>query len=164
MVIHISMAALLMALGTASAVSFNVSLAPAYAALKCGATRTPTLTFSGQMPQGTKSHALIFWDQQPNKLTGRWLVFDLPTGTTKLDPVKAVSLQVGAAKAATNEAGQPGYTAICEKGRHDIYIDFYALDVPSLTVPAGTPLQQVHGLIKKHKLAEAKAHLVWVVK
>ena len=56
-----------------------------------------------------------------------------------------------------------GYTASSPNGRHDIYIDYYAMNVTSLNLPAGTPLQTVHSAIKRHKLQEAKAHLVWPV-
>jgi phosphatidylethanolamine-binding protein (PEBP) family uncharacterized protein len=37
-----------------------------------------------------------------------------------------------------------------------IYFDLYAIDVPSLGLPAGAGLAQVHTAIKKHKLLEAK--------
>ena len=158
--------ALLALSGAASALAtpFKVELSAADPALTCGSTSTPTLSFSGTQPKGTKGLALIFWDQQPGALSGRWLVYDLPVSTTKLASGTASSLSIGGGKAAKNEAGQPGYTAICAKGPHDIYIDFYALDVASLKLPAGTPLQTLHAAIKRHKLLEAKAHRTWQVK
>lgn len=148
----------------AGAAPLSVTLSPRDPALPCGAAVTPSLTLSGTPPAGTRSLALIFWDQQPRTLSGRWLVYDLPLTARALGAVKAPSLAVAGGKAATNEAGQPGYTAICAKGRHDLYIDFYAIDVPSLKVPAGTPLQTLHALIRRHKLFEAKAHLGWTVR
>lgn len=159
-------ALLLLTLFTAQASSapFAVALSASDTALKCGAATTPVLKFSGTPPSGTKSYAVIFWDQRPSSLSGRWLVFDLPLGTTALTPFPAGNLSALGGKAATNEANQAGYTAVCSKGRHDIYIDYYALDVASLNLPAGAPLQTLHSAIKRHKLQEAKAHLVWPVK
>ncbi|THF87297.1 hypothetical protein E7T09_09155 [Deinococcus sp. KSM4-11] len=159
---------LLLLLGSLSTVAgaapLSVALAATDQALPCGAALTPALTLSGTPPTGTQSVALIFWDQQPRALSGRWLVYDLPLGARTLRATPATSLTPSGGKAATNEAGKPGYTAICSKGKHDIYVDFYAIDVPSLNVPAGTPLQRLHALIKRHKLLEAKAHLSWTVR
>ena len=140
-----------------------VSLSPKDPALACGAALTPALTF-GAPPKNTKSLALILWDQAPDKLTGRWSVFDLPPSTGQLAAVKAPAQHVAGGRAATNETGRPGYSAICARGRHDVYVDLYALDVPSLDLPAGAPLQRVHALIRRHKIVEAKAHLTLEVK
>jgi len=153
----------LLCVSQASASSFAVSLAPKDPALQCGAATTPVLNFSGTPPRGTKSYAIIFWDQLPNALSGRWLAFDLPLGTTELASISASNLSVAGGKAATNEAGKAGYSPICKLGRHDIYIDYYAINVTSLNLPTGTPLQTVHSAIKRHKLQEAKAHLTWPV-
>lgn len=147
----------------AAAAPLSVSLAAHDPALQCGTTVTPALTLAGTPPAGTRSYALIFWDQQPRALSGRWLVYDLPPGARTLNSTAATSLTPDHGKAATNEAGQPGYTAVCARGRHDLYVDVYALDVASLNVPAGTPLQTLHALIKRHRLLETKAHLGWTV-
>jgi len=154
----------LLSAAPALAAPLRVVLSDRDAALKCGASTTPTLTFSGTPPHGTKSYAVIFWDQRPSTLSGRWLVFDLPLTTPYLAPGTASRLDVAGGKAATNETGQPGYTAICGQGQHDIYIDFYAMDTASLKLPAGAPLQRVHAAIKRHKLLETKAHLHWPLK
>ncbi|WP_456831078.1 hypothetical protein [Deinococcus sp. UYEF24] len=108
---------------SAVAAPFRVTLAPDDAALICSSKTTPALTF-GDPPAGTKALALIFWDQQPGKLTGRWTVYDLPLGTKALKPLPAGSGRVIGAPVAVNEAGHLGYTAPCSTGRHDIYIDF----------------------------------------
>ena len=142
---------------------FKVSLASGDAALVCSSKMTPALTF-GTPPSGTKALALIMWDQQPGKLTGRWTVYDLPLGTRALTPLPATSSRVMGAPVAVNEAGHLGYTAPCAAGRHDIYIDFYALNVSSLKLPAGAPLQTVHTAIKAHKILEAKAHVTLNIK
>lgn len=147
----------------ALAAPFTVALSAHDAALKCGSKLTPTLSF-GAPPPGTRALAIIFWDEQPHKLTGRWTVYDLPLGTRTLEPVQAGSSHVLGAPVAVNEAGHLGYTAPCAAGKHDIYIDFYALNVASLGVPAGAPLQTVHSAIKRHKILEAKAHVTWNVK
>ncbi|TSA78699.1 hypothetical protein FNU79_18790 [Deinococcus detaillensis] len=142
-----------------TAAPFKVSLSGSDPALQCSSANTPVLKFSGTPPKGTKSYAIIFWDQMPSSLSGRWLVFDLPRGTTSLAAVSAGNLKLAGGQAATNEAKRAGYSAICSKGHHDIYIDYYALNVASLNLPAGTPLQTLHSAIKRHKLQEAKAHL-----
>ena len=142
---------------------FEVALSAKDPALKCASALTPALTF-GQPPAGTKALALIMWDQQPGKLTGRWTVYDLPLGTRALKSGPAGSSRVLGAPVAINEAGQLGYTAPCSAGRHDIYIDFYALDAKSLKLPAGAALQTVHAAIKAHKILEAKSHVTLFVK
>lgn len=155
---------LCMALSTSAlAGGFNVTLAANDAALACSSKTTPTLSF-GTSPAGTKALAFIMWDQQPGKLTGRWTVYDLPLGTRALKPLPASSSRVLGAPVAVNEAGRLGYTAPCAAGRHDIYIDFYALNVASLGLPTGAPLQTVHSAIKAHKILEAKAHVALTVK
>lgn len=155
---------LCLALSTSALASgFNVALSANDAALSCAAKTTPALTF-GDPPAGTRALALILWDQQPGKLTGRWTVYDLPIGTRGLKAVPAGSGRVLGAPVAVNEAGRLGYTAPCTAGRHDIYVDFYALNVPSLNLPAGAPLQTVHSAIKAHKILEAKAHVTLIVK
>ena len=126
--IHLLAPALLALLPVAHASPFSVALSGKDPALQCGSKVTPTLNFSGTPPKGTRSYAVIFWDQMPNALSGRWLVFNIPLGTTKITPVAADSKKVMSGNAATNEAGQQGYSPICKLGRHDIYIDYYALD------------------------------------
>jgi phosphatidylethanolamine-binding protein (PEBP) family uncharacterized protein len=149
---------------TAVATPLAVTLDAHDPALACGAARTPTLTVTGTPPTGTRSLALIVWDQQPRALSGRWLVYDLPLSTRTLAGVPAASLSPGGGHAAINEAGQPGYSPICAKGVHDLFVDLYAIDVPSLNVPATSALQQVHAQIRRHRLLEAKAHLHWRVR
>lgn len=144
----------------ARAAGWTVSLSATDPALVCGARVTPDLRL-GTPPAGTKSLAVIFWDERPGGLSGRWSVFDLPPGTTRLAP-GAARPAPGGGKVTRNEAGKLGYTAPCGKGRHDLYVDLYALDVPSLDLPTGAPLQQVHAMIKKHRILEAKAHVTRV--
>lgn len=150
--------------GLARAAPLTVNFTASDSALACGAKTTPAVAWSGDLPRGTRSLAALLWDQAPGKLTGRWLVYDLPVNTAKLAPTASTSLNVAGGLVAKNDAGQLGYTAVCAKGNHDLYLDFYALDVASLSLSAGTALRTVHAAIHKHKLVEAKAHLVWKVK
>lgn len=154
--------ALLAGLTGARAAPLSVALAASDPALRCGAAVTPTLRLTGTLPRGTRSLALIVWDEQPTALSGRWTVFDLPLGTTTLaaQPLRTASIAGG--KVATNEAGHLGFSPPCGKGRHDLYVDLYALDVPSLNLAVGALLQTVHVVIKRHKLLEAKVHVVRV--
>ncbi|WP_216326108.1 hypothetical protein [Deinococcus aestuarii] len=152
-------------LSGARAAGWTVSLSATDPALVCGARVTPDLRL-GTPPAGTKSLAVIFWDERPGGLSGRWSVFDLPLGTARLAPGAAPGAAArpapGGGRVTRNEAGQLSYTAPCGKGKHDLYVDLYALDVPSLNLPAGTPLQQVHAAIKRHRILEAKAHVTRV--
>jgi Raf kinase inhibitor-like YbhB/YbcL family protein len=66
-----------------------------------------------------------------------WLEWDLPAGTTSLgstDPAGAVT--------GTDDAGVTGYLGPCPPAGdvpHHYELTVYALDVPSLALPAATP-------------------------
>lgn len=150
-------------LASASALPFSVSLSKDDPALRCGAALSPALAL-GTPPPGTRSLAVVFWDQQPKKLTGRWLVYNLPVNTRQLPSQPAASPLVAGGTVGPNDLGQSGFVAPCDAGARDLYVDYYALSTARLPVPKGASFRQIHSLIHKYKLAEAKAHLKWVVK
>ncbi len=144
-----ALAVLTLLAGSALAAPFTVTLSPADPALKCGSKAALNLQVANP-PAGTKSLALVVWDQQPSKLTGRLVQYDLPADSALLPS--------SSGKTGKNDVGQVGYTPVCAGGQHDIYIDVYAVNVASLGLPAGAPLRKVHTVIHQHNLKETRAH------
>lgn len=153
----------LLATGRAAPAAFQVALDPHDPALRCDSTVSPALTL-GAPPAGTKSLAVVFWDQQPRRLTGRWVVYNLPVSTRKLPARPASAAQLSGGTVGPNALGNTGFQAPCDVGARDFYVDYYALDTAKLPLPAGASFQQIHAAIHRHKLLEAKAHLKWVVR
>jgi hypothetical protein len=113
----------------------------------------------GTPPAGTKSFAILGWDDSMKGLRNQWAAFDLPVTTTTLPegvPNGATALKF---KQGKNSSGAMGWSAICpakgERG-HEYYIDFYALNVATLGLPPGADWTAVHAAIKRHKIVEAK--------
>lgn len=113
----------------------------------------------GTPPTGTRSFAILGWDDSPKGLRNQWAVFDIPLSTTALPegvPLGATALGF---KQGKNSSGALGWSAACppkgERG-HEYYIDFYAIDVPTLGLKAGADWTLVHAAIKRHKIMEAK--------
>jgi len=149
--------------GASLATAYQVSFSSADPALKCGSSITPTVTFSG-LPAGTKSVALIFWDRSASGLQGRWAIRNLPASDTVLQSVSKGTLTVGGGTVSANQVGETGFTAPCAKGRHDLYIDLYALNTAKLEVKSDIALRPLYNTIHKFKIQEAKAHVVLTVK
>ncbi|WP_371502359.1 YbhB/YbcL family Raf kinase inhibitor-like protein [Kitasatospora sp. NBC_00374] len=109
------------------------------AAFGCsGANRQIGLEWSGA-PKGTRSFAVTMFD--PDAPTGagfwHWLTWDLPADSTGL----GTTLPAGAV-AGTSDSGRTGYFGPCPPVGdvlHHYEINVYALDVPSLRLPADTP-------------------------
>ncbi len=149
--------------GMCFAAPYQVSFSSADPALKCGSSVTPTVTFSG-LPSGTQSVALIFWDRSANGLKGRWALRDLPATATTLKSVSSKMGTVGGGTVSLNQVGEMGFTAPCSKGRHDLYIDLYALNTAKLEVKGDIALRPLYNTIHKFKIQEAKAHVVLTIK
>ena len=124
-----------------------------------GAGFSPALEF-GTPPKGTKSLAILGWDDDaPAGLASQWVVYDIPISVQNLKEGIAVGSSVQNFKQGKNSFGKLGWSAPCPaKGGkpHHYYIDFYAINVSSLGLAAGSSLNAVHNAIKKHKLLEAK--------
>ncbi|WP_435600511.1 YbhB/YbcL family Raf kinase inhibitor-like protein [Streptomyces sp. C10-9-1] len=109
------------------------------AAFGCtGDNRQIRLSWSGA-PHATRSYAVTMFD--PDAPTGsgfwHWFVWDIPLAHTRLDG----ALPPGAV-AGTGDSGTAGYFGPCPPSgdlvhRYDITV--YALDVPTLGLPATTP-------------------------
>ncbi|GAA4609130.1 Raf kinase inhibitor-like YbhB/YbcL family protein [Actinoplanes octamycinicus] len=117
-----------------------------------GSNEQPRLTWSGA-PAGTRSLAVTMYD--PDAPTGsgfwHWLAWDLPATSRSLD--RAVP---AGAVAGTNDAGQLGYVGPCPPVgdvAHHYEITVYALDVPTLGLPAATPPAATMFTMREHILA-----------
>lgn len=135
-----------------------------------GLGQSPPLSFAN-LPAGTRSLAILGWDEdarlerpQPpgyarNKggLAAQWVLYDLPASLPGLPAHIRPRATAPNFKQGQNSYGKLGYTAPCAKGKlHHLYFDLYALDVPSLGLPAGAGLAVVHAAIKRHRIQEAK--------
>jgi Raf kinase inhibitor-like YbhB/YbcL family protein len=102
-----------------------------------GGNQAPRLRWSGA-PAGTRSFAVTMFD--PDAPTGsgfwHWLTWDIPAGVTSLDS----ALPAGAVSG-TNDAGLTGFLGPCPPPgdrTHRYQLTVFALDVPSLGLPATT--------------------------
>ena len=114
----------------------------------------------GTPPAGTKSFAILLWDDDaPAGLASQWIVYDMPISLTGLEAGVKDGANVQGFKQGKNTFGKLGYSALCpSKGgkMHHYYVDFYAINVASLGLPAGSSLNVVHAAIKRHKILESK--------
>ncbi|MFF3088716.1 YbhB/YbcL family Raf kinase inhibitor-like protein [Streptomyces nojiriensis] len=103
-----------------------------------GDNRQLRLSWSGA-PQPTRSYAITMFD--PDAPTGsgfwHWLVWDIPAGHTGVDTQLPADAITG-----IGDSGKAGYLGPCPPGgdlTHHYEISVYALDVPTLGLPASTP-------------------------
>ncbi|MFR9798842.1 YbhB/YbcL family Raf kinase inhibitor-like protein [Streptomyces sp. MS06] len=103
-----------------------------------GGNRQIRLSWSGA-PQATRSYAVSMFD--PDAPTGagfwHWLVWDVPATQTSV----GTPMPAGAV-AGTGDSGKTGYLGPCPPSgdlTHHYEITVYALDVPTLDLPASTP-------------------------
>lgn len=126
-----------------------------------GGNRSPELTWAGA-PEGTKSFAIVLHD--PDAPTGvgffHWVVLDLPATTTHLDEGQA--LPEGVVQGHT-DFGAPGYGGPCPPpgNPHRYEFTVYALDVPSVGLPATSTAALVRFAIRSHTLAIGRASATW---
>ncbi|MEU8522914.1 YbhB/YbcL family Raf kinase inhibitor-like protein [Streptomyces sp. NBC_01216] len=120
-----------------------------------GGNRQIRLSWSGA-PQATRSYAITMFD--PDAPTGsgfwHWLVWDIPTTHTSLDG----ALPTGAV-AGTGDSGKAGYLGPCPPGgdlTHHYDITVYALDVPTLDLPASTPPTVASFTMSGHVIGHAR--------
>ncbi|QIY53514.1 YbhB/YbcL family Raf kinase inhibitor-like protein [Streptomyces sp. RPA4-5] len=102
-----------------------------------GDNREIRLSWNGA-PKGTRSYAVTMFDKDAPTGAGfwHWLTWDIPATHSSLDG----ALPSGAI-AGTHDAGGVGYLGPCPPSgdrAHHYQITVYALDVPSLRLPAST--------------------------
>lgn len=108
-------------------------------------------------PAGTRSYAVTMFD--PDAPTGagfwHWVNWDIPAADTSLAADAAPAGMV----AGTNDAGARGYLGPCPPAgdsAHHYQITVYALDVPSLGLPADTPATVTTFTMSNHILGYAR--------
>ncbi|MEU9155826.1 YbhB/YbcL family Raf kinase inhibitor-like protein [Streptomyces sp. NPDC048417] len=119
-----------------------------------GANQQIRLSWHGA-PKDTRSYAVTMFD--PDAPTGsglwHWLTWDIPATDTQL----GAALPTGAV-AGTNGAGQTGYLGPCPPVgdiTHHYRITVYALDTPSLQLPAATPAAITTFTMSSHVISTA---------
>ena len=99
-----------------------------------GKNERPILKFNNP-PEGTKSFAVTFYDEDAPTGSGfwHWVAYDFPADTSVLESGKLPE----AAKEANTDFGVPGYFGPCPPiGReHNYTFTVHALDVKTLDIP-----------------------------
>ncbi len=114
----------------------------------------------GTPPAGTKSYAILGWDDDaPSGLSNQWAAYDIPLTMKGLPEGVPLGATVMGFKQGSNSYGKLGWSAACPakgaKGHH-YYIDLYAIKTATLGLPAAANWNTVHSAIKRTKLLEAK--------
>lgn len=120
-----------------------------------GANQQFTVDWHGA-PAAAKSFAVTMYD--PDAPTGsgfwHWLVWDLPAGSDELSATPPAGAVVG-----TDDAGITGYLGPCPPAgdiTHHYEITVYALNVPSLGLPAATPAAVTVFTMSSHVIGYAE--------
>lgn len=126
-----------------------------------GENRSPALNWKNA-PAGTRSFAVTVYD--PDAPTGsgwwHWVAFNLPAATQALVQNASASKQLPAGTVESRtDYGQPGYGGACPPeghGPHRYQFRVFALDVPSLDLPADASAALVGFMLNQHKLGVAE--------
>ncbi|WP_328468275.1 YbhB/YbcL family Raf kinase inhibitor-like protein [Streptomyces sp. NBC_00448] len=107
-------------------------------------------------PKGTRSYAVTMFDPDAPSGTGflHWLTWDIPAQDSALGS----DLPAGAV-AGTDSAGVAGWLGPCPPAGdlpHHYQITVYALDVPTLALPAATPAAVTTFTMSTHILGYAR--------
>jgi hypothetical protein len=107
-------------------------------------------------PPETRSYALIVDDPDaPDGVWTHWLLYDIPPKTHTLAQgcrAEGVGLE------GANDFGRLGYGGPCPPrghGPHRYFFKLYALDIPTLGLPAGVAAGELARALKGHILAQA---------
>lgn len=125
-----------------------------------GDNTSPPLRWS-DTPSGTRSLALILHDPDSSYAGGydHWLIYDLPPAITEIPSSKYDSKEfpLGGFEGA-NSSGSIGYVGPCPKPGppHRYRFTLYALQVPTLGLPAGANRKQLQTAMQGKTLAEAE--------
>jgi len=121
-----------------------------------GADVSPSLEWTGE-PTETRSLTLIVDDPDaPAGTWNHWLLYDLSASVRSL----AQGYKPGKlGQSGANDFGRAGYNGPCPPkghGPHRYFFKLYALDVPSLGLPAGARRAGIDKAMRGHILAEAQ--------
>ena len=120
-----------------------------------GGNQQITLDWTGA-PVGTKSFAVTMYDPDAPSGSGfwHWLEWDIPAGATSLGPTVPVGAVSG-----TDDAGMTGYLGPCPGVgdiSHGYQITVYALNTPTLGLPAATPAALTTFTMSSHIIGYAR--------
>lgn len=118
---------------------------------------SPTIKWS-KGPDATKSYALICDDPDaPAKVWVHWVLFNIPSGVTKLDENIPVGENArGGALQGKNDSGEMGYSGPCPpSGTHHYHFKVYALDT-LLPLKSGCSRDNVDAAMANHILAQGE--------
>lgn len=124
-----------------------------------GANQSPALDWK-DVPAGTRSFAVTFYDQDAPTGSGFWhyVAYDLPASATRLasGALAAGALPAGA-KEGNTDLGKPGFFGPCPPpGRAHRYVwTVYALSTDKLPLPAGATAALTGFTLWQHTLAKA---------
>jgi Raf kinase inhibitor-like YbhB/YbcL family protein len=122
---------------------------------------SPPLAWSG-VPAGTKSLALIVDDPDapdpaaPKRVWVHWVLYDLPPGTTALEPGTTAKTLPPGTREGLNDWKRTGWGGPCPPiGRHRYFHKLYALDIvlPDLHHPDKAALEKA---MAGHVIAKAE--------
>lgn len=125
-----------------------------------GENHSPAIRWTGA-PAGTQSLAVLIHD--PDAPTGvgffHWVVLDLPADTTGLAENAAETGLPGSALQGYTDFGHAEYGGPCPPTgtTHRYEVTVYALDVPTLGLPASSTGALVRFLVRQHTLALGRA-------
>jgi Raf kinase inhibitor-like YbhB/YbcL family protein len=118
-----------------------------------GENASPPLRWDG--PPQAQSFVLIVDDPDaPSGMFTHWVLYDIPGSQRELPEA---STGVGAS--GMNDFSKAGYGGPCPpRGNrpHRYFFTLYALDIPSLTIPAERPRQGIERAMEGHVLGQAK--------
>jgi Raf kinase inhibitor-like YbhB/YbcL family protein len=118
---------------------------------------SPALAWSGA-PPGTKSFAVTMLDPMDGShYFWHWIAFDIPVGVTALPSGASGTAMPQGAVEGVNSFGGRGYGGPCPpRGTTHRYIfNVWALDVPSLSLPAEATGAQLRPQLQLHSLGKA---------
>lgn len=115
--------------------------------------------------EGAQSYAVVIHD--PDAPTGvgffHWIALDLPAGTTSLPAGASGSAMPAGTVEAYTDFGANGYGGPCPPPGtpHRYEVTVYAVDVPSLGVPAGATGALVRFMLRQHSVAIGRATAIY---
>lgn len=123
-----------------------------------GLDQSPALSWSTP-PAGTKSLALIVYDQSTPSPFTHWQIYNLPPDTRSLSQAVPAEEQLpNGARQTVNSFGKVGYGGPCpphQSSPHRYAFELYALNT-TLNLPADSTGQQLRSAMAGHVLADGK--------
>lgn len=118
-----------------------------------GANASPPLRWDGA-PQAQSFVLIVDDPDAPGGTFTHWVLYDIPGQQRELPESSP-----GVGAAALNDFSQASYGGPCPprgNGAHRYFFTLYAVDIPSLKIPANQPRQAVERAMQGHVLGQAK--------